>query len=65
MPKMNGFDFLSKIKEINKKNKVIVLSNLGQEEDIKKAKNLGAMDFFIKSNVPISDIVTYIKKILN
>jgi len=41
---------------------VIVTSNLSQPEDETKAKELGAKDYFVKSNVPIAQIVEYIKK---
>ena len=43
---------------------VVVLSNLGQEEDVKRAKALGAKDYFVKSDTPIANIVEYAKKIL-
>jgi PleD family two-component response regulator len=41
---------------------IIVLSNLGQEADVEKAKNLGAVDFIIKGNVDIEDVVAKVKK---
>lgn len=49
MPKMDGFAVL---KELRKDSKipVIVISALEQEEDIKQAKDLGANDFFEKTN---------------
>lgn len=57
MPKVDGFGVLEELKKRGDTTKVIVLSNLSQEEDAKKAKELGAQDFFIKSNTPIADIV--------
>jgi DNA-binding response OmpR family regulator len=42
----------------------IVLSNLGQEEDRNKTKQLGALDYFVKSNTPIAQIVQRVKAIL-
>lgn len=65
MPEMDGFTTLAEIKKKNIKTKVIVSSNLSQEEDFKKAKQLGAVDFFIKSDTPISEIVENIKKYLD
>ena len=59
LPKMNGFEVLAEIKT-NTKTKdlpVVVLSNLGQEEDIKRAREMGAIDFLIKSNISIQDVV--------
>lgn len=61
IPKINGFRILSemKIKGINIP--IIVLSNLSQLEDIKTAKELGARDYFVKSNVTVANVVEYVK----
>ncbi len=61
MPEMNGYEVLAQLKNLNIKTPVIILSNLGQEEDIKKAKEYGAEDYCIKSNTPISSIVDKVK----
>jgi DNA-binding response OmpR family regulator len=65
MPKLGGFEVLEELKKQGNKTRVLVLSNLSQTEDVQKAKALGAIDFFIKSNVPIASIVEYIKNLLN
>lgn len=65
MPKMDGFRVLEEMKARSVTTPIIVLSNLSQEEDRKKALSLGAKDFFIKSNTPIADIVDHVKKILS
>lgn len=59
MPVKDGFEVLKEIKENNLATgiKIVVLSNLGQEEDIEKAKELGAIDYIIKSNTSLSDAV--------
>jgi DNA-binding response OmpR family regulator len=62
MPVMDGFTTLEVMKKKGLKPKVAVLSNLSQDSDEKKVKALGASEFFIKSNVPIADIVAYIQK---
>lgn len=54
MPQMDGFTFMEQLK---KKSPVIVLSNLGQDEDRERAESLGAIDYFVKSNTPITDII--------
>jgi DNA-binding response OmpR family regulator len=66
LPKMNGFEALEEIrsKPPLKKTPVIVLSNLGQEEDIKRAKALGATDYLVKANFSIQDVVLKIKETL-
>jgi len=64
MPKVDGFAFLEAIKETGNKAPIIVLSNLGQEEDIERAKSLGVKGYFVKSNTPITDIVKEVKAVL-
>jgi len=63
MPKVDGFQVLEGIKEKNIKIPlVIVLTNLSQTEDEKRVRALGATEFFIKSDTPLSKIVDYVKK---
>lgn len=64
MPKLDGFSVLQELKDRGTKVPVIVLSNLGQEEDRTKAKELGAVNYFVKSNTPIAEIVTCVKTLL-
>lgn len=64
MPKMDGYAFLKKLQEANIHTPIIVLSNLGQREDFEKAKALGALEFFVKSDIPVADIVERIKMVL-
>ena len=64
MPKVNGFDVLKAIREdpATKDLKVIILSNLGQDTDIQKCRDLGIIDYIVKSDSAINDIVTAIEK---
>ncbi len=64
MPKVDGFQVLQTIKEKNLKIPVIILTNLSQPEDEKKARSLGAAEFFIKSSTPIARIVEHIKEMV-
>jgi two-component system copper resistance phosphate regulon response regulator CusR len=64
MPGLNGFDVLEGLKKQNIKFPVVMLSNLNQSEDVQKAKELGAVDFILKSNTPIHEIVERIKALL-
>lgn len=57
MPKIDGFTVLQELKDHNVKTAVIVLSNLGQDEDQQRAKTLGAVDYFVKANTPIAEII--------
>ena len=61
MPQLDGFGFLEKMNADGIKTPVIVLSNLGQDEDKKKATELGAIDYFVKSNTPIIKIVERVR----
>ncbi|HEX8966126.1 MAG TPA: response regulator [Patescibacteria group bacterium] len=63
MPIKDGFEVLKEIHDnvTLKGIKVIVVSNLGQEEDVKKAKELGAVDYIIKANMSITQIMEKIK----
>ncbi|PIR54484.1 hypothetical protein COU75_00645 [Candidatus Peregrinibacteria bacterium CG10_big_fil_rev_8_21_14_0_10_42_8] len=58
MPNMDGFTFMEQLK---KKSPIIVLSNLGQDEDKQRAKELGAIGYFVKSNTPITEIIKTVK----
>lgn len=63
MPQKTGFEVLAdmKLDRLTKGIPVIVLSNLGQEADIKKAKDLGANDYLVKSDVEMKIVVEKIK----
>lgn len=64
MPEKDGFAVLEYMKENKIKTPVLVASNLSQDDDLKRAKELGAVSYFIKSNVPIQEIINNIKSIL-
>src|SRR3989344_8165983 len=57
LPGMNGFEILAEMRtdEKLKRMPVFVLSNLGQEEDIGRAKELGAIDFLVKTDLSINE----------
>src|SRR3989338_1995840 len=63
MPQKNGFEVLAELKldETTKNIPVIILSNLGQEADIKKAKELGVREYLVKSDVEMKTVVEKIK----
>ena len=66
MPKMDGFTTLVELKkdESLKNTPVILLTNLGQKEDVKKGFELGAAGYLIKAHFMPSEVVEKIKKIL-
>lgn len=66
LPGIDGFEVLNKIKQ-NPEVKdvpVVILSNLGQDSDIQKAKELGADDFLIKANFSIDEVINKIKELV-
>jgi DNA-binding response OmpR family regulator len=65
LPEMDGFTVLENLKKVKFAPPVVILSNLSQEEDIAKVKALGAKEYFVKSDTPIRDIITYVKGLLN
>ncbi len=66
MPKKDGFTTLEEIKknESLKNIPVILASNLGQKEDIEKGLKLGAIDFFVKTDFSLNNLIEKINKIL-
>lgn len=58
MPQLDGFEFMEQLKH---KTPVIILSNLGQDEDKERAKELGAIGYYVKSNTPITEIIKTVK----
>jgi DNA-binding NarL/FixJ family response regulator len=43
---------------------VVIVSNLAQDSDIEKARELGAKEYFIKVKVSIDDLVEKIKALV-
>lgn len=57
MPKMDGFQVLEKINDMKVETPIIILTNLSREGDEKRARELGAKEFLVKSNTPVTTIV--------
>lgn len=64
LPNMNGFEILAEMMSDDKlkETPVFILSNLGQEEDITRAKDIGAIDFLVKTDLSINEVVTKVKE---
>lgn len=65
IPGLDGFGVLEAIKAKKLNVPVIVMTNLNQDEDKQRATELGAVDFFVKSNSTLSEIVEAVKKKVN
>lgn len=66
LPQVDGFRVLETMKK-NAKTKhipVIILTHLGQKEDVKKAHDLGAHDYILKSHTKPDDLIAKIQEIL-
>lgn len=64
LPRKNGFDVLIEMKrnEATANIPVVILSNLGQESDVKRGLELGAKDYLVKTDVNLSDVVEKVKE---
>jgi len=67
MPKLNGFDVLDILRQTpaTSKMKIVVMSALGEAADIKRATDLGADDYLVKSQVLIADVMDRLRHHLN
>jgi DNA-binding response OmpR family regulator len=66
LPKKDGFEILRTIKKDGslKDAVVIILTNLGQKEEVERGFNLGASDYIIKAHFTPTEVVTKVKKML-
>lgn len=66
LPGMDGFEVLKKIREDEtiKQVPVIILSNLGQKDDIEKGMKLGATDYLIKAHNTPGEIIDKVRAVL-
>ena len=66
MPKINGFEVLKKISLMPRLDKmpVVIVSNLAQDSDIEKARQLGAKEYFVKVKISIDDLIGKIKRLV-
>jgi two-component system, sensor histidine kinase ChiS len=64
MPKKTGFEVLHELKNspATRDIPVIMLTMLGQDEDIKKGFQLGANDYFVKSQHAVAEICDKVKE---
>ena len=63
LPEMTGFEVLESVRSDDKLKKIpiIIISNLGQESDILKGKELGATDYLVKASISMKGMIEKIK----
>lgn len=63
LPKKNGFEVLETIQSdpTLQKSPIIITSNLGQDTDVARGRDLGAVDYYVKAQTSIDDLITKIK----
>ncbi len=66
LPKKSGFDVLKEVKADpqTKATTVVLLTNLGQKEDVQKGFALGATDYLIKAHFMPSEVVAKVKRLV-
>lgn len=65
LPKRDGLDVLRTVRDkYGYDLPIIIISNLDVDEDIKVAKNLGVIDYIIKSNISLEDLMDQVLKVL-
>ena len=67
LPKMDGFEVLKKIKEKEELREIpiVLLTNLGQKNEVEKGLALGAQEYIIKAHFTPTAVVTKVKEILD
>ena len=68
LPKKSGFEVMEEMRNSpqiqGKEIPIIIISNLGQPEDITRGQDLGAIEYFIKARTSIDELVLKIKGFL-
>lgn len=66
MPKMDGMEMLQKLKAdpASRDIPVVILTNLSDYEKISEALSLGAMDYLVKANYKLEDLLDKVKMVL-
>ena len=68
LPKKSGFEVMEEIRNDpqmqSQEVPIIIISNLGQPEDISRGEELGAIEYFVKAKTSIDELVQKIKDFL-
>ncbi len=66
MPRLPGLEVLAALRADARTAHVpvIVLSNLGQDDDVERARRAGATAYFVKANTSLASLVTRVQDVL-
>jgi len=66
LPDVDGFEILKMIRQEKElaTTPVIIFSNLSEEKDIEKAKQLGISEFMVKSNFNLDELTAKVKELI-
>ena len=66
MPGTDGFEFLRLVQEHPEYQRIpiLVATNLGQESDMARVKDMGVVDYIVKSDMSLDQLIEKIKKVL-
>lgn len=66
LPHLDGWEVIKQVKKTEELSdlKIVILSSLGQKNEVEKGLKLGAVKYFIRSHYTPAEIVEEIKKIL-
>jgi PleD family two-component response regulator len=66
MPKVNGLEFLEQYGATGRKEKaiIVILSNLGMDNEIQEAMNLGAYKYIIKAHMGPAELANLVNHLM-
>lgn len=66
MPQLDGFEVLRSLRQDKSAEGaiIVILTNLGQKEDVERGLGLGANDYIIKAHFTPSEVVNKVKNLL-
>jgi len=65
LPLLDGFEIMTKLQASKKpRPPIILLTNLGQKEDVERGLALGAVDYVIKAHFTPSEVLARVEKAL-
>lgn len=66
LPGKSGFEVLKEMKQDEKTKNipVLILSNLGQDREVKTGLSMGAEDYLVKADFTIDEVVAKVEKLL-